>query len=301
MLRLLIYHCILALAHALSGHAFSALRDLELYWEDAECDDHSYDTASLLNAETGIDELSVALRTVAQLPSLQKLQLTGRFIVAPEIFQPINSDSDSLSSKFPSLGVIKLHLSAMTPSGDWYYTGDPDSIEASDERMYDSEEEEEVVDSADSETEDYPAVWDWQKLNGQRPSHPWRNQPNPATFDLFLRAMALAIPHMPALRRVELRVGNAAGLLLETEFLAAGEKGTLFNQQDTELVTFDETFRNQSRWEIVLTNNNSAEGDSRTVWEISDDLKQAWKDSTGSDDKSVIIVNGGSWGSRMPV
>lgn len=148
-------HDSLALAHALSGPKLSSLTELDIYWEDAEILNHSFEPKSLLNPQTGADDLSIALRRVAQLPTMKTLKLTGTFILSKEFFN--STRSGSKASEWPSLEVLSLQLSSMAPNGSWYYTGDPDSADSDDDHRYgyDSEEEEEFIDSADSEKEDW--------------------------------------------------------------------------------------------------------------------------------------------------
>ncbi|KAL3423878.1 hypothetical protein PVAG01_05625 [Phlyctema vagabunda] len=291
-----------SLAHVLSALEFSSLRYLDIYWHDASCGNNSWDAGSLLNPDTGIDELSVALRTISRLPPLRTLKLHGKFILGEEFFH-IQPDSSTEKALWPSLEQLHLELSTITPAGGWYYTGDSSSIEPSTERSYDSEEEEEFIDSSDSETADYPAVWEWEKLNGERPYHPWRDRPDPTTFDPLLLGMTKAIPQMPALRRLDFKMDHSSGTVFEATYLAANEKNRNFNYLESDAQSFDTQHQGEARWEIIMTNDLSPDdedGTKSTNWHISEDLKTAWRDSTGKQD-NVFLLDGGHAGNRVIV
>jgi len=185
----------LALAYAIFSPSLPILRELHLTSSGSECHNHSFYAGSLLNPDTGVDDLSVALQKIGQLSTIKSLKLTGSFILSSEFFYSINLDTDSFPTSWPSLEILGLGLSSMTPAGDWYFIGDPRSTELYDERSYISDEED--VDSSNFEVEDYPTVSDWVMLSGERPYSPWRNQPKTSTFNFFL--LKLAKPVSPQL------------------------------------------------------------------------------------------------------
>ena len=157
----------LALARILSSTSLSSLRELHLSWSDAQCSNHSFHAASVSNLETGIDELSAALRKVAQLPTMKTLRLSGLFLLSAEFFNFTNLDDKRLSTSWPSLEVLDLRLSSMTPAGDWYFTGDPSLADRSQDRGTPSDSK--GIDSSDSELEDDPPTRMWKVLNGDQP------------------------------------------------------------------------------------------------------------------------------------
>ncbi|KAH8598589.1 hypothetical protein B0O99DRAFT_738800 [Bisporella sp. PMI_857] len=262
-----------SLAQALSGAKLSSLRELNIYWSDAEVFNHSFQSRSLLNPQTGADDLSIALRKVAQLPTIKTLKLTGSFILSNEFFNITSSDSDT-----------------MTPSGGWYYTGDPDSTEPNNERSYDSEDEEEVIDSADSDAEDYPAVWEWVKLNGEQPNHLWRNRPDPEVYNPFLLEAILSVSRMPSLRNLTLQIGSmGTSLVTDLEYRIAGSKSSKLRHisLESDMEVFE-----WPRWDLLLTQVTSSYDGEATDWDIPQELKQAITDITGSEVNGFNIWNG---------
>lgn len=176
----------------------------------------------------------------------------------------------------------------MTPDGDWYFTGNPNSTEPNDDRSYISDEEEEEVHSSDSDTEDYPAVWEWVKLNGDRPYHPWRNQPGAPALELFHLELAKSIPQMPKLRRLYCEIGPVHDLDFNVEYLVAKQE-SLERQYSAGMVTH--MVYDRPHWDISLANRRAYT--LQTAWEIPEELKQAWRNTVGSRAGSIHITNGG--------
>ena len=264
------------------------MRELNIEWSDAEVFNHSFQSKSLLNPQTGADDLSIALRKVAQLPRIKALRLTGSFILSKEFFNIITSESEQ--SEWPSLEILNLQLSSMTPSGGWYYTGDPNSTDPNDERSYDSEDEEEVIDSANSDVEDYPAVWEWVKLNGERPNHFWRNRPDPEVYNPFLLEMILSVSRMPSLRNLTLQIGSmGTSQVTDFEYRIAGSKSS--NLRHISLESDMEVFE-WPRWDLLLTQVKSSYDGEATDWDIPQELKQAITNITGSEVNRFNIWNG---------
>lgn len=237
------------MSQSLSNTNFSSLRELVVDCNDADVFNHSFRSRGLLNPYTGVDDLSIALQRVAQLLTIKILNLTGSLILSKAFFN--TTTSGSVQAEWPLLEILNLQLSTMTPSGGWYYTGDPDPTEPNDERSYDSKDEEEVIDSADSETEDYPAVWEWIKLNGELPNHFWRDRPDPEVFNSLLIEVVLSFTQMPCLRDMTLRLGSCGtSLVTDLEYRIAGSKSLKLRYTNLES---DVKIFAWPRWDLVLT------------------------------------------------
>ncbi|KAI5866005.1 hypothetical protein GGS23DRAFT_364140 [Durotheca rogersii] len=201
-----------SLSSALLLPDFSRLETLAIYHEDSDPLNHNWEPESLLDAGNR-DALSRAINRVLRLPSIRKVKLTGTWILSPEVFAVDDDDGDE--SPFRALEDLELGVSAMTPAGGWYFTGDRASAPASSERdESDSEAEHSraAFDSQDSEASDFLPEFEWARLDGDIPYADFRRHPDAATLDPFLVAVARAVVRMPALRRFECAFSRQASL-----------------------------------------------------------------------------------------
>ncbi|EFR01628.1 hypothetical protein MGYG_04631 [Nannizzia gypsea CBS 118893] len=114
------------LARGLEALSFSSLKSLCIYYEYPEPYNHHFLPGNLHEPRTSpVDSLNIALHKLSQIAPLTILKLTGGWVVSPELFWPIESESTPF---WPTLEYLEIEPSIVTPDGKYYYTGDPDSI-----------------------------------------------------------------------------------------------------------------------------------------------------------------------------
>lgn len=82
-------------------------------------------------------------------------------------------------------------------------------------------------------------------------------------------------------------------LAIEVKFLAAKEKPapkTILYTNPLDRNVY--TTHDWPNWEVILTR-YSDNYNEKTIWEVPEELKEAWKFTTGSHVHSIHIVNGG--------
>ncbi|ROW02449.1 hypothetical protein VMCG_06106 [Cytospora schulzeri] len=204
----------LALANGLKGlrDRLPKLKRLRIERTGAEDPrNHSFaaSSAAVDDRETGVDPLCEAIRELSQ-GTLSDLELIN-ILISPDLFRSgRNAGSEQAdTTSWPHLQHLRIVSGLLAPSGEWYYTGDPDEEEPGwgspiiDERSMssNSSDSDASVESADHEERD--AV-----VNGYRPYHPWRNRPDTRFDSLMLDFADAASKHrMPSLQWASLDVG----------------------------------------------------------------------------------------------
>ncbi|KAK0733005.1 hypothetical protein B0T26DRAFT_745098 [Lasiosphaeria miniovina] len=170
-----------AAAFSAAAAAFSAaanlahLTSLDLFWGDSDALDEEFAPGSfVLSAarKQQQDDLGTALRSLAQLPTLRRLDLGGCLVLGPEFFEADASDT----SIWPALTSLSVVMSATTPDGRWYFTGDPANAG---ETGSDHAESPAAFDSADPDASDYAPEFAWDRAVGRgaglarRSTRPW--------------------------------------------------------------------------------------------------------------------------------
>ena len=245
----------LSVANALASLATADLRfltTLKLHWEDADPHDELFRLASLVDHESGRDELSAALRGLSRLPSLRSLELTGCHILGREMFQDPDPSATDPVPEWPALMYLTLRLSGTTPEGRWYFSGDASSL--AQPPWSDSPESEWVdTDPSDSHSDQgHP----WIDDDGTDWYRKFRSTPDSTTLTPLILSMTRAVARMPVLRRLELVVGSAYILPgIEAYYFCAAEPDTRkahFVKRDE--LAFHATHLAKARWVLSLRN-----------------------------------------------
>ncbi|VUC26859.1 unnamed protein product [Clonostachys rosea] len=158
---------------------------------------HSFELENVLD-EDGVDRLCEAVRVFAQRStSLEKLVLIN-ILISPDLFRNTRVVGVAEETLWPTVQQLFIKSNILTPSGEWLYTGLPDSIQPRWVRyrqnsVIDFDEYSEVDDSDDS-MEDFLTATD------MNPHHLWRTQPDPQVLEPLLLDLVGAMDRMPKLR-----------------------------------------------------------------------------------------------------
>ncbi|XDG10595.1 hypothetical protein ABKA04_010210 [Annulohypoxylon sp. FPYF3050] len=256
----------LALAASLTALNLPKLTHLSIHrTTTTDVYNHSFECGGL--EEDGIDALNDALRKLSQTPPLTDLVLTGA-LISPDLFRSRRT-ADPDSSEWPTLRNFTVEAGIVAPSGQWYYTGDPDAVEPGVESSYRDGSE---ASESDDDDRDHDL-----RENGVRPTHLWRTQPDPDLFDALVKDMADAVLRMPQLRLGSLEInpghGPSAIILKCAEATCALE-----DRPDWQLDSEEE--KTTRRWHAWI-----GEG---TEWEMPKDVKVLWAEWLGDSGKSAI-------------
>lgn len=162
---------------------------------------HSFACGNLQN--DGVDILCDAIRHLAETCHLRELQLEN-IMISRDLFLG--------SSIFRHLRRLDITSGILAPSGKWYYTGDPASVEAYEgDDILDSDDDdddaESDADSEDSGDEDNSTRDRF--VNGERPHHEWRTRSDPDTFNPLIQDLTDAVlKRMPSLQWARLEMGG---------------------------------------------------------------------------------------------
>ncbi|KAI0436523.1 hypothetical protein F4803DRAFT_556913 [Xylaria telfairii] len=231
------------------------------------------------------DKLNLALRRLSQeSPLLREMKISG-LAISPELF-----DNDAT---WLSLQRLDITANLIAPSGEWYYTGEPEDAELDDtgrqmisrlETLTAGELEDPAPEDFDY-TETYSQIWvdaDEEMLKGERPSYEWRTRPDPQTFDSLIRAMAdAATGRMPRLRRLGFQMGMdmSEPIGVTVECLEAGESSV--DPPDLKEEADEET--SVRRWKVWTGIAAS--------WDVPGEVAEAWRRWVGDGGKVIV----GSW------
>ncbi|KAH8901681.1 hypothetical protein GQ53DRAFT_740457 [Thozetella sp. PMI_491] len=197
----------IALGTGLERLQLPKLMSLRLSREEmASVNNHSFDCGDL--EQDGIDALNAAVRKLAQSSPLTHLDLSD-CLVSTDLFQHRSSPGGSNSSIWSTLQEFHINGGIVSPSGAWYYTGDagasqPEPASPIGDDDDDDDEEDDDSDGASESDDDLEAD---AVANGNRPTHIWRNRPDPDVFNRLAQAMADAVLHMPSLEMGQLQIG----------------------------------------------------------------------------------------------
>lgn len=174
--------------------------------------DHSF-VCQELEDEEHVDPLCDSIRQLAEAGRLIELDLLG-VLISPDLFRNRRPGASSEQKPISTLRQIHVEDGLLSPSGKWYYTGNPAAV-APDSPLSvyddysqpdgddDSEGDDSEGDSSDEDHQDRDAV-----INGAQPRHLWRTQPDPEMLDSLVIDMAKALHHMPALKRARLEIAG---------------------------------------------------------------------------------------------
>ncbi|KAI3331382.1 hypothetical protein F4824DRAFT_475601 [Ustulina deusta] len=264
----------LALATGLTALNLPKLTHLSIHRKTTtDVYNHSFDYGDL--EDDGFDALNDALRRRSHTAPLTDLVLSGA-LVSPDLFRSRRTTNLD-SSTWPTLRNFSVQADIITPSGKWYYTGDPAAVEpglagaGSDDEDDDEDDDDEASDSDDNVDRDAVA-------NGVRPSHAWRSRPDPDLFNALVRDMADAVLRMPQLRTGTLDIGPGYGEPVGV-VLKCAEGGCAFDDRpDWERDSDEEkTTRRWQAWVGIATE-----------WEVPKDVRALWTEWLGDSGKHAI-------------
>ncbi|KAF7535866.1 hypothetical protein G7054_g5003 [Neopestalotiopsis clavispora] len=261
-----------------------SLARVTLDMQDNDPFNEKLELGSLLQDPQGFDDLSLAVRRIAQLPALRTLRLETLWALSPEAF---GSHTQLAPLHCPSLEELMIDISMTTPNGQYLMTGDPDQG-WQEEGDWDSDDEisPAPMDPEDSDTSDWTPEFAWEKLDGSIPPHTFRSTPDPNTFMPLVSSFADAVAggHMPRLRKLEIQLGGSVRMChapTEIKFFAPGHAN-----RDANGVPggneFDEVNRDKPRWYFW-----GAPG-FETSWRLPSDLKRDFEGPNG--DGCIIMA-----------
>jgi hypothetical protein len=151
-----------------------------------------------------VDPLNSAILSLTQRAPIKRLNLE-HWLVSTELF---TGSSDSI---WAGLRQFDISGGSMAPSGEWYWTGDPTSVQRESTAGYGSDYEGSTHYSSDSDISWHRSPRDDSGSednsdrdairNGHRPNHAWRNKPDWGMLTPLLVGMARAVHRMPNLQR----------------------------------------------------------------------------------------------------
>lgn len=265
-------------------------------WEPTN---HSFDCQNFEDDE-GVDVLCESIRQLAEAGRLTHLEVSD-LLISPDLFRNRRRACAGLPDPpWSGMRTLIIRDQILSPSGRWYYTGDPttaaespspgqisslygdsdDDGDDDDDNNNDSNDnhdnnelndDDDEIDLGMSEISDDNTERD-AAANGERPVHLWRTMPDPDTFDPLITDMTDAVLHrMPGLESFCLDIGDCLreGVGLTIQCAAAGHSfAERFNKpEDTKE---DKSVRRHKVW---LGND--------TEWEVPTKVKRMWKEWVG--------------------
>ncbi|KAI1387574.1 uncharacterized protein F4822DRAFT_287214 [Hypoxylon trugodes] len=235
---------------------------------------HSFDCGNL--EDDGIDPLNDALRKLSQSSPLVHLELIGGILVSSDLFLDRRAHGHD-SSVWPTLRSFRIQAEIIAPNGKWYYTGDPKAVEAEPISYYSSSDDEDAMDSStepeDDESRDAVA-------NGREPTHEWRVQPDPNTFNPLAESMADAVLRMPRLASGTLEIEAYTGQYVDLILICA-EAGEDFIRAPGSQFGSPEDKRVR-RWHVWVGPD--------TKWEAPVEVKTKWREWLGENGKATSSI-----------
>lgn len=242
---------------------------------------HSFVCGDLLI--NGEDALCDAIRRLAVTCRLKELLLEN-FMISPDLFQnslPVADQESPLT--FPDLKRLDIKSGILAASGEWYYTGDPASLEASEDHFIEDDDDDTDGDVNSEDSGDEDSSTRDRFVNGERPAHEWRTRPDPETFDPLIRDLTDAmLKRMPSLQWASLEIGgelNApVGIIIQW-----CEAGQPFVQPLGE--------RGRRPWvEDVTVRRCKACVGNGAEWEVPLDVMGMWREWAGTSGSVAVVV-----------
>lgn len=270
-----------AFARGLAKLRLPKLQNLRIYQDKTEPYNHNFRCANV--EEDGVDPLSDALRTFTQsCPALQIIKLEDLSISPALLVDPRAQDGHAPGS-WPLLQKLHIIATRVAPSGDWYYTGDPNAIESerggisSNSDHSSSEGLSESSQDSESSDEDQPST---SVRNGVRPTHMWRTMPDPNTFNPLAVALATAVLRMPKLKHMEFEMAmwlsEFVGVMFECFEAGETSKGSPLTPAEPEAASM-------RRWKVWVGQESQ--------WDVPNEMTVLWREWLGY--KGSICV--GQW------
>ncbi|EFQ32523.1 uncharacterized protein GLRG_07793 [Colletotrichum graminicola M1.001] len=252
-----------ALGVALTDTPFPKLVEFEIVTDSGDPSNELFQPPDMTG--DGEDALSVGVRRLLQLETLEKLHLGSRWILTSAAFDaPLNC---------PRLKDLHIDLCVTTVDGKWLYTGDFDNLPVNEEYYGSEEDTEPEFDSEDSDASDfYPAVRT-REAEGDIPELAFRVTPDNPVFVPLISTIAKAVPGMPELRRMRVMLGGSVrGTIapLDIRYLAPGELET-----DESIENFSKENLERPRWCLM------GYRDFDKSWRVPQELEKAFAGESG--------------------
>lgn len=237
---------------------------------------HSFACGDL--REDGVDPLCDGIRHLMEICHLKELQLEN-IMISPDLFRrsPCSTSltiADQEAPAFLNLRYLDIKSGILAPSGRWYYTGDPASVEASEGDFILNDDDDTKEDKDIDKSDDEDNLMRDRFVNGERPHREWRTRPDPETFDPLIRDLTGEIlKRMPSLQWARLEIGcgldDFVGIIIQ-----CCEAGQPFvhppGKRRKRLWVEDVTLRRCRVWVGKASE-----------WDIPSDVKAMWREWAG--------------------
>lgn len=221
-------------AKALSMLSQSSIEVFHLnFYNESPSNQNFRPREALVSFSSYHDDLSPALHSLTQSPSIREVMLEGPIVISPSLFWPSNPRPAPFWQNITNFHIT---FNLNTPDGNWYFVRDPDMIEEEDEEREGSDEEEPTdsepnsdsgsVLSDDSLVPDTYNEKEEARVAGNLPVRYFRTLPDSEKIIPLLTAMARAAGQMPKLQRTSLKadlICNLGNAYFEIEYLAPGQ------------------------------------------------------------------------------
>ena len=187
------------------------------------------------------------------------------------------SQLHSTKPPWPTLKYLMIIASIQSPNGQFYYTGNPaETTQSHNDYNWLETESDTESESGSGYVLEVPALVHEKRekvRNGEEPQHAWRKDPDPEVLNPLMLAMARAVRHMPALRRLSLRMGENLRELrgIVVECLGAGEQ--LLSPPIRSERVEEASQTHLRRWKVWVG--------VETRWQPTPDIEALWKEFVG--------------------
>lgn len=258
------------------------LRSLSLACHSQPIYNYSFKCRSLEDEQRGVDEVSEAVRLLAQ-ETVTELSLHG-FLLSPDLFRdrspPADQDAGATAA-WPLLRRLVIDARLMGADGRWYFTGNPNKfrfLEGWSPVAPDDDHDSDSNSDSDSSVGSYRAA-DARTRDtegdGEEPDNEWRDRADPGTFHPLIQELTTTVrEHMPNLRVGSLRVSHSHSPSVTIACATAGERLPDNFSRDGSGSEDDDRVQ-QRRWDVYI-------GES-TEWDIPEDLLEQWREWVGEE------------------
>ncbi|KAK2055857.1 hypothetical protein LY76DRAFT_637528 [Colletotrichum caudatum] len=256
----------LALAQTLKDGAFNHLKYLEIYLEDSDPLNESFDPGSFCQSSEE-DALSLAVGRVLQLPAIVKVKLTGLWTIAAAAFASTTAFSSLLES-------VNIEASGTTPDGKWLSIGTEKDDVDQDEPDSDTDASVADFDSADSDTSDFVPEHEWEREAGHFPVSMWRTSLDTDVLVPHVLPLVKTAHKIPSLRALKYELTtNPSPLFIE--YFAPGVENVSARRLSNGRGAFERDNVHRPRWYLTVVQGFDPS------WRVPPDLISAMSEADG--------------------